>query len=86
MKKDIHPDYHEITVKRPNGETFTTRSTWGKAGDTLALDVDPATHPAWNKGMQAVAQGGAVDRFKSRYANLGSKKKSADKSEEKKSA
>lgn len=77
MKKDIHPDYHTIIVKRPDGSTFETRSTYGKAGDTLALEVDPSTHPAWNKNMQSVARGGAVDKFKSRYANLGAQKKKA---------
>lgn len=87
MKKDIHPAYHEVTVKRPSGETFTTRTTWGKPGDTLHLDVDPATHPAWNKGMQAVASGGAVDRFKSRFGGLGAAKaKATEKKDEAKSA
>ncbi len=89
MKKDIHPDYHEITVKLPNGDTYATRSTYGKAGDTLHLEVDPTTHPAWNKGMQSVAKGGAVDKFKSRYAGLGGKKSaetSDAKTEDKKSA
>ncbi len=71
MKKDAHPAYHEITVKRPSGETFTTRSTYGEPGATLALDIDPATHPAWNKGMQAVARGGQVSRFAKRYEGLG---------------
>ena len=37
MKKEIHPDYHEITVTMTDGSTFTTRSTWGEAGDTLKL-------------------------------------------------
>ena len=89
MKTDIHPDYHEITVVRPSGEKFTTRSTYGKAGDTLHLEIDPATHPAWNKGMQTITSGGAVDKFKSRYAGLGGAKKKADtaeKTDEKKSA
>lgn len=81
MKKDTHPKYHKITVKRPDGSTFETRSTYGKEGDTLHLDVDPSTHPAWNKGMQTVAQGGAVDKFKSRYGSLSKKK-----TDEKKSA
>ncbi|MBR46243.1 MAG: 50S ribosomal protein L31, partial [Rhodospirillaceae bacterium] len=27
MKKDIHPDYHEINVVRTDGTTFKTRST-----------------------------------------------------------
>ena len=46
MKKDIHPDYHEITIQMTDGSTFTTRSTWGSAGDTMKLDIDPKTHPA----------------------------------------
>ena len=47
MKKDIHPDYHEITLVLTDGSEVTTRSTYGKAGDRLRLDVDPKTHPAW---------------------------------------
>ncbi|MGH1398778.1 MAG: 50S ribosomal protein L31, partial [Alphaproteobacteria bacterium] len=46
MKADTHPDYHEITVQQTDGTTYTTRSTWGKEGDVLKLDVDPLTHPA----------------------------------------
>ena len=29
MKKNIHPDYHEIKVVMTDGSTFITRSTWG---------------------------------------------------------
>ena len=29
MKKEIHPDYHEITVVMTDGSEFQTRSTWG---------------------------------------------------------
>ena len=47
MKKDIHPDYHEITVIMTDGSKYKTRSTMGKAGDTLKLDIDPKSHPAW---------------------------------------
>ena len=46
MKKDTHPDYHKITVEMTDGTTFETRSTWGKEGDTLKLDIDPSSHPA----------------------------------------
>ena len=38
MKKNIHPDYHEIEVVMTDGSTFKTRSTWGKASDTLKLE------------------------------------------------
>jgi large subunit ribosomal protein L31 len=71
MKKDIHPDYHEITVVMTDGTEFATRSTWGKPGDTLKLDVDPLTHPAWTGGpVQLRESGGQVARFNRRFAGL----------------
>ena len=45
MKSGTHPDYHFITVQLTDGTTYQTRSTWGKEGDTLALDIDPSAHP-----------------------------------------
>lgn len=72
MKKDIHPDYHEITVVMTDGTTFKTRTTYGKAGDTLKLDVDPLTHPAWTGGVQhLVDSGGQLARFKKRFKGFG---------------
>ena len=44
MKKDIHPDYHMIKVQMTDGTVFETRSTWGKEGDTMQLDIDPLAH------------------------------------------
>ena len=40
MKADIHPDYHTITVVMTDGTKYETRSTYGKAGDTLQLDIE----------------------------------------------
>ena len=40
MKDGIHPDYHEITVVMTDGTSYQTRSTYGKAGDTLRLEID----------------------------------------------
>ena len=45
MKKELHPDYHMITVKLTDGSTYETRSTYGSEGDVLALDIDPSAHP-----------------------------------------
>lgn len=71
MRKDIHPEYHIIAVKMTDGTTFTTRSTWGKEGDTLNLDVDPRTHPAWTGGGQhLIDRGGRVSRFRERYGHI----------------
>ena len=33
MKKGIHPDYHEISYVMTDGSVFSTKTTWGKAGD-----------------------------------------------------
>ena len=53
MKKSIHPDYHEIKVVMTDGTEFTTKSTMGKPGEVLKLDVDPLSHPAWTGGLLA---------------------------------
>ena len=37
MKKDIHPNYHEIKVEMTDGSQFVTRSTWGSEGEILKL-------------------------------------------------
>ena len=72
MRKDIHPDYHMIDVKMTDGTMNKMRSTWGKEGDTLALDIDPTAHPAWNGGSaRLLDQGGRVSKFKKKYEGLG---------------
>ena len=58
MKPDIHPDYHTIKVVMTDGTEFKTRSTWGKEGDTLQLDIDPKSHPAWTGGQQQLIDRG----------------------------
>jgi large subunit ribosomal protein L31 len=76
MKADIHPSYHPIKVVMTDGSEFTTRSTMGKAGDTLNLDIDPKTHPAWTGGSQQLLdRGGRLSRFNSRFGNLSFGKK-----------
>ncbi len=73
MKPKIHPDYHEITVKMTDGTTFTTRSTWGKAGDTLQLDIDSKTHPAWTGVHRLIDSGGQLAKFNKRFKDFGLK-------------
>jgi large subunit ribosomal protein L31 len=74
MKTDIHPDYHEITVVMTDGESYQTRSTYGKPGDTLRLDIDPKTHPAWTGGQARLNdQGGQLARFNKRFGGFGIK-------------
>ena len=71
MKKDIHPDYHFITVVMTDGTTYQTRSNYGKEGATLNLDIDPNTHPAWTGGNQHLLdRGGRVSRFTNKFGGF----------------
>jgi large subunit ribosomal protein L31 len=72
MKEGIHPDYHEITVVMTDGSSYKTRSTYGKAGDTLRLDIDSKSHPAWTGGHQKLIDtGGQLARFNKRFGSIG---------------
>ena len=71
MKKDVHPKYHEITVVMTDGSSFQTRSTWGKPGSTMKLDIDPKSHPAWTGVHRLMDTGGQLAKFKNRFKNLG---------------
>jgi large subunit ribosomal protein L31 len=71
MKEKTHPDYHKITVVMTDGTTFETKSTWGKEGAQMRLDIDPKTHPAWTGVRQSVDRGGRVQRFKDRFGMTG---------------
>ena len=72
MKADIHPEYHLIKVVMTDGTNFMTRSTYGEAGATLNLDIDPNTHPAWTGGAQQLMdRGGRVSRFNKKFESFG---------------
>ena len=71
MKEKIHPDYHKITVVMTDGTSFETKSTWGKEGASMRLDIDPKTHPAWTGVRQSIDRGGRVQRFKDRFGMTG---------------
>ena len=75
MKADIHPQYHLIKVVMTDGTEYMTRSTYGKEGDTLNLDIDPKTHPAWTGGSQQLLdRGGRQSRFTSLFGSIGARK------------
>jgi large subunit ribosomal protein L31 len=74
MKAEIHPDYHEITVIMTDGSEFKTRSTYGKPGDVLRLDIDSKSHPAWTGVHRLVDTGGQLAKFNKRFGKVGVKK------------
>jgi len=73
MKKEGHPDYHTITVELTDGSSYRTRSTWGAEGDTLKLEIDPKSHPAWTGVQRLVDSGGQVAKFNKRFEGFGLK-------------
>jgi|TARA_B100000073_G_scaffold302340_1_gene269767 large subunit ribosomal protein L31 len=75
MKKEIHPKYHKIKIQLTDGSSFDTRSTYGKEGETLKLDIDPLSHPAWTgENSRMLDSDGQVAKFQKRFQNLNFKK------------
>ena len=71
MKSEIHPNYHTIKVVMTDGTEYLTRSTYGKEGDTLNLDIDSKSHPAWTGGQQQILdRGGRVSRFQKKFSGF----------------
>lgn len=78
MKANIHPDYHTIKVVMTDGTEYTTRSTWGKEGDVMRLDVDPTTHPAWTGGTGQIRKTGQMEKFANRFGGMDFTQKKAN--------
>lgn len=70
MKQEGHPDYHEITVVMTDGTEFVTRSTYGKAGDRMQLDIDPTCHPAWTGAGTGMSKHGRAEKFGNKFGFL----------------
>ena len=67
-KKTEHPDYHDITVEMTDGTQFKTRSTWGKPGEIMKLEIDPKKHPAWTAGSTTLVDtAGRVAKFNKKF-------------------
>ena len=69
MKPDIHPDYHRINVVMTDGTKYPTYSTWGSEGDTLQLDVDSKSHPAWTGGVN-LRKTGQLEKFQNKFKHF----------------
>jgi large subunit ribosomal protein L31 len=63
MKKNLHPEYHEVTVHCACGTTWTTRSTKKE----LRLEICSSCHPFFTGKQKLVDSAGRVERFRRRY-------------------
>jgi large subunit ribosomal protein L31 len=64
MKKDIHPQYKEITATCACGSEFTTGSTL----DAIKVEICSACHPFFTGKQKLVDTAGRVERFQRKYA------------------
>lgn len=63
LKKGIHPDYQEATVRCACGETFTT----GSVKKEIKVEICSKCHPFFTGKQKFVDTGGRVERFKRKY-------------------
>jgi len=68
MKKDIHPDYHDVNVVCACGNTFKTRSTY--KSDLLHIEICSHCHPFFTGKQKLVDSAGRVERFQRKYAGI----------------
>ena len=63
MKKGIHPDYVECTVRCSCGNTWVTRSTV----ESMTIDLCDKCHPFYTGQQKLVDTGGRVQRFANKF-------------------
>jgi large subunit ribosomal protein L31 len=68
MKKDIHPNYHAVTVVCACGYTFKTHSTY--KSDVLHLEICSRCHPFFTGKQKILDSAGRVERFQRKYADF----------------
>ncbi len=63
MKKDIHPDYVDATVRCGCGSTFQTRSTKAE----IVVEICSQCHPFFTGTQKFVDAQGRVQRFQDKF-------------------
>jgi len=66
MKQNTHPKYHEVKVTCACGESFTTKSTYGKDA-VLKVDICSKCHPFFTGKQKLVDTAGRVEKFNKKY-------------------
>jgi large subunit ribosomal protein L31 len=69
MRKGIHPDYKEVTVKCGCGNTFKTRST----KETILVEICSNCHPFYTGKQKFVDTAGMVEKFQRKWTSQAAK-------------
>ena len=65
MKKDIHPNYHNVTIQCACGNSFESKST--ASGDVVKVELCNKCHPFYTGKQKIVDASGRVDLFKKKF-------------------
>lgn len=63
MKKGIHPELHEVTVRCACGNAFKTRSTQSD----LKMTICSSCHPFFTGAQKFVDTAGRIEKFHNKY-------------------
>ena len=66
MKKDIHPDYTDTTIKCACGNVIEVGST--KQG--IKVEICSDCHPFFTGKQQLIDTAGRIERFRKKYAKF----------------
>ncbi|HDS02319.1 MAG TPA: 50S ribosomal protein L31 [Firmicutes bacterium] len=63
MKKELHPEMHEVAIKCACGNEFTTLST----KKDIKVEICSQCHPFFTGQQKIMDTAGRVDKFNKRY-------------------
>lgn len=64
MKKEIHPQYQETTIRCACGNEFTVGST----RENISVEICSQCHPFYTGKQKLVDSAGRIERFRRKYA------------------
>ena len=66
MKKEIHPEMHDITITCACGATFQTKST----SKDYSVDICSRCHPFFTGKAKLMDTAGRIEKFTRKYKHL----------------
>jgi large subunit ribosomal protein L31 len=66
MKKEIHPEMHDITITCACGATFQTKST----STDYSVDICSRCHPFFTGKAKLMDTAGRIEKFTRKYKHL----------------
>lgn len=66
MKKEIHPELHDITITCACGATFQTKST----RTDYSVDICSRCHPFFTGKAKLMDTAGRIEKFTRKYKHL----------------